>query len=193
MAPETEGNNTPILERARNHFVKTISEGTPIYLYFPQHIREVERWARRILVFHPEADSEVVLLGVYLHDIGQADGKYTEDHAVKSEAETIQFLTSEGYPNERIKQVAHCVRAHRCRDVQPETLEAKILASADSTSHMTDVVYIIMLSQTHLTREHILEKLRRDYRDINFLPDELKQELQPLYEAWEKLIKVFPK
>lgn len=194
MSKEQTKQESPIVGDARNHFVKLITEGVPVYPYFSRHIEKVEEWAQKILRYYPDADEEVVLLGVQLHDIGQADGKYEEDHAIKSEAETVKFLTEKKYPKEKIKQVAHCVRSHRCRDVQPETIEAQILVAADSASHMTDFVYIEMLGQEHISAEDVLEKLERDYQDTQqWLPEELKQEIVPLYEAWKKLIEVFPR
>jgi HD superfamily phosphodiesterase len=183
-----------IIADTRDYFLKLISEGTPIQPFFPQHVEKVQDWAQRILSFYPEADREIVLLSVWLHDIGQADGKYYEDHSVKSEVETRNFLFGKGYPKERAEQIAHCVRSHRCRDVQPETLEARILVAADSASHMTDFVYIIMLGQNHLSKQDVLDKLDRDYRDTDiYLPADLKPEVQKLYEAWKGLITAFPK
>lgn len=184
---------TPMIEEARIHFLKAISEGTPIYPYYARHVEEVERWTRKILPLFPEADIEIVSLAVQLHDIGHADGKYWEDHAAKSEDKTIRFLSERNYPTDKIQKVAHCVRAHRCRDVQPTTVEAHVLAVADSASHMTDFVYIVMLGQEHLPKKDVLEKLERDYQDIQWLPGQLRREIEPLYDAWKRLIEVFPK
>lgn len=193
MSVEQRPFSSPIVEEAKAHFLKTIAEGTPIQPFFPQHVEKVEEWAERIRTFYPGADPEILFLSVWLHDIGQADGKYYEDHAVKSEAEAIRFLSEKAYPEEKIAQVAHCVRSHRCRDVQPETTEAKILVAADSASHMTDFVYITMLGQSHISKQDVLDKIERDYRDIKNLPDELQPEVQRLYEAWKILITAFPK
>ena len=115
-----------LIQKAKNHFLRAIKNGTPLYKYFPQHVAEVEKWAKRLLDLYPEADEEVVLLSVWLHDIGQADGDYNEDHAIKSEREARRFLSSIGVENQKLEQVAHCVRAHRNKDVAPKTLEARI-------------------------------------------------------------------
>lgn len=192
MSAEHKRSPNPIVEIAKNHFLQTIAKGSPIYAYYPEHVENAELWATKILHYFPEADNEIVLLAVQLHDIGHADGKYWEDHAIKSELETISFLTKIGYPESRINQVAHCVRAHRCRDVTPNTIEARILAAADSASHMTDFVYIVMLKQNHLSRDDIQAKIDRDYHDAEWLPKELIDEITPLYKAWKKLIGVLP-
>ena len=181
-----------IVDKTKKHFLTSIHNGDPTYFRFPQHAQEVERWVHKILHFYPEADKEVVLISVWLHDIGQADGNYDVDHAIKSEEETISFLSKNNYPKDKIDKVAHCVRAHRCKDVQPNSIEAKILATADSASHMTDIIYFLMLSEEHLPKDKVLDKLERDYREKNFLPKELQPEVNDLYEAWKGLIKAFP-
>lgn len=186
--------NTPLVEATREHLLIKIKEGHPIHPYFQRHVEEVENWAHRILPYYPEADTEIVLLSVLLHDIGQLDGDYKVDHAIKSEKKAISFLTKEKYSESKILKVAHCVRAHRCKDVQPNSTEARILAAADSASHMADIPYILMMGQSHITRQDVLDKLERDFRDVNnFLPQELEQETEQLYVAWKNLLEVFPK
>ena len=181
--------NDPI-ERTKAHFLKTMEEGTLRYQSFPQHVEHVEQWADRCLRICPEADKEIVLLSVWLHDIGHVDGDESQDHAIKSEREARWFLADIGLAPERIEAVAHCVRAHRCRDVPPRTIEAKILAVADSASHMSDLTYLEML-QDGVPKGVILEKLERDYRDVGVFP-EMKDELAVIYRAWRGLLDTFP-
>jgi 23S rRNA maturation-related 3'-5' exoribonuclease YhaM len=192
--PKEKSVHTPIIDATREHLLTKIKEGHPIHPYFQRHIEEVENWANRILPYYPEADTEIILLSVWLHDIGQLDGDYKVDHAIKSETEAISFLSKEKYPEDKILEVAHCVRSHRCKDVQPNSVEAKILAAADSASHMADIPYILMMGQSNLTRQDVLDKLERDFRDTNnFLPIELKPQTKQLYKAWKGLLEVFPK
>lgn len=180
---------SPLISQARGHFLKSFKKSSGGYPYLPRHVKEVEKWAKKILKDHPEADQEIVLLSVWLHDIGQTLGGKENDHAVKSEAEVKRFLTRLNLAPERVKKVAHCVRAHRCRDVQPKTLEAKILAAADSASHLTDINYLVHISDG--LRDYTFAKLERDYRDISLIP-KLKKELTPLYQAWKTLLSVYP-
>lgn len=129
-----------------------------------------------------------MLISVWHHDIGQATGGEEPDHAVTSEAEARRLLAAAGLSPDGIEEVAHCVRAHRCRDVQSKSLEAKIVAAADSASHMTDINYIVMASGVSARRA--LEKLERDYRDVGLVPD-LRDEITPLYEAWRRLLDAY--
>lgn len=179
-----------IIEKTKTHFLETFEKKKdPLYAYLPRHVAEAEKWANKVLQKYPEADKEVVLLSIWLHDIGQALGEENEDHAVKSEVEARCFLSKLGLAPEEIEKVAHCVRTHRCKDVQPETLEARILAAVDSASHMTDICYIDMISEK--SKQATLEKLERDYRDADLLPG-LQEEIAPLYESWKKLLNAFP-
>lgn len=179
-----------IIEKTKSHFLKVFKkrECNP-YPYLPRHVAEVEKWTRRILKNYPKADKEVVLLSVWLHDIGQVIGKEDEDHAVKSEMEVKRFLLEIGLAPEKVNKVAHCTRAHRCKDVEPQSLEAKILAVADSVSHMTDINYIVHMSDN--LRDYAITKLERDYKDVGLFP-KLQKEITPLYEAWKKLLNVYP-
>lgn len=180
-----------LVQKAKRHFLETMKRGTPAYNYFPEHIKEVEKWAIRILKYAPKANKEVLLTSVWLHDIGHADGDYKIDHAIKSENEAKNFLSGLKVNKLKIKNILHCVRSHRCKDVRPQTQEAKVLAAADSASHMTSFAYIAMM-QDGASRERILKKLERDFRDKNYLPAPLAKELAPLYKAWKELLKIFP-
>ncbi|MDD5145119.1 MAG: hypothetical protein PHW72_03275, partial [Candidatus Pacebacteria bacterium] len=108
---------------------------------------------------------------------------------IESEKETRKFLKTLRLDTEKIEKIAHCVRAHRCKDVQPKTIEAKILATADSASHFTDGCYMEMAMGG--IKGQALEKIDRDYRDVGIFP-KLKKEITPLYNAWKNLLKIYP-
>ena len=184
--------NSDFIELTKKHFLKTYQQADPNiipYKYLPEHVVECEKWAKRILKKYPKANEEVLLVAVWLYDIGQVFEPKDKDHAIKSEREAKRFLSEVGFPLDLIKEVAHCVRSHRNRDVRPRMLEAKILAAADSASHMTDACYIDMAQKAG--KEAALAKIERDYRDVGFLK-ELKKEVTPIYRAWKNLIRVLP-
>jgi len=179
-----------ILEKTKSHFLKTFTKKKhPIYIYLPKHVAQVERWARKIARGDTIVDKNILLPSVWLHDIGLVIGNDKSDHAIKSEEEAKRFLKKIGVEPERIKKIAHCVRAHRCRDIKPTTKEAKVLAVADSISHLTDFNYIVHCQEGE--KRYALSKIERDYRDIGLFP-KLQREITPLYRAWKKLLNVFP-
>jgi len=183
-----------ILEKAKENFLKMIVDFGSDPYHLGKHVPEVERWAKYMLGKYPEADKEVVLLAVWLHDIGHYPLPYEGDHAARSEAVAKAFLEKEKYPEEKISRVLHCVRSHRCSDVMPKTLEAKIVAFCDSASHMTDDIYFDMSRDDKKEGREFraYAKLERDFRDLSSFP-EVKKELVGLYEAWKKLLEEYEK
>jgi hypothetical protein len=186
---DSERLSSNFVELTKDHLLRSVEVGDPNFSYIPRHITQVKRWSDRLLSLKPEADSEIVYLSVYLHDIGFVIGDPNQDHAVNSEIEARRWLTEIGYPYEKIEKVAHSVRAHRCKDVKPETIEAVLLAVADSASHLTDVTYREIAKIE--SKEQALKKLERDFKDIGIFP-EIQQELIPYYICWKSVLEIYP-
>ena len=119
----------PTIEQARQWY----PENDPVHGF--DHVLRVTHMAER-LARAEGADEEVVRAAALLHD---AEGSATEggdlgrvDHHQASAEFARQVLQEEGWDEERIAAVQHCILAHRFReDTAPETLEAKILFDAD--------------------------------------------------------------
>lgn len=79
------------------------------------------------------ADLEIVRAAALLHDASGADPRENRAEHENASAEFARkVLGEEGWPEERILAVQHCIRSHRYRGKeQPETLEAKVLFDAD--------------------------------------------------------------
>jgi uncharacterized protein len=115
------------------------------------HVLRVLRLAEH-LAQAEGADLEIVRAAVLLHDAGldlpldsvvqplppesseggaQHSARANHQHASADFASRV--LRAEGWPEDRIAAVVHCIRAHRFRDdsEQPQTLEAKVLFDAD--------------------------------------------------------------
>ncbi|MBN1916225.1 HD domain-containing protein [Candidatus Dojkabacteria bacterium] len=181
-----------LVETVRAYFLSVVEKAPDSNRrakYMPHHIEKVEGHARELQKMNPTADHAVVHISVLLHDIGAILGDPEADHAVNSEIEARRFLGGISGDKELIETVAHCVRAHRNGDVKPETLEAKILVTADSASHLTDGIYIELVLRDGT--EKAKEKLERDVRDLGLFP-EYEEKMRPLYEAWQNLLDVFP-
>jgi uncharacterized protein len=98
------------------------------------HIQRVYRMAER-LAQAEGADLEIVRAAALLHDIegSHPAGEERHNHHQQSADIAAEILREEGWPEERIAAVQHCIRAHRYRDTRepPATLEAKVLFDAD--------------------------------------------------------------
>jgi uncharacterized protein len=95
------------------------------------HILRVLALAERIARAEG-GDLEIVRAAVLLHDAaGAAPGERAGHHEAAADFARA-VLQTEGWPEERIQAVGHCIRAHRFRGTEaPRTLEAKILFDAD--------------------------------------------------------------
>jgi uncharacterized protein len=95
-----------------------------------QHVIRVKKNALRIAVDYPDADREIIVYAVLLHDVGRnVKGK---NHAEVGAEKSREFLNKLGMNTEIIDRIVHAIRTHRYRDREmPETLEAKILFDAD--------------------------------------------------------------
>jgi len=183
-----------IIKNAKTLFLDNIKTYWQDPYWLVNHVEEVEKWWKYMNKKYPESDIDVIILSAWLHDIWHYP-IWDIDHAIISEQKAKVFLDNEKCNAKITKNILHCIRSHRCRDVLPETLEAKIVAFIDSASHMTDTMYLDILRHDKiewLGSERALQKLWRDYRDLTFFP-EVKEELNELYESWKNLLINFDK
>jgi len=120
----------PTIEQARTWY----QEADPVHDF--DHVLRVYRIAERLATAEG-ADLEIVHAAALLHDSrGSAPGgSGTErlEHHLTSAVFAREVLLIEGWPEERIQAVQHCIRAHRFRHngEKPQTLEARVLFDAD--------------------------------------------------------------
>lgn len=94
------------------------------------HISRNFSRARKILE-QEAADVELTLAGVILHDIGYFYG-CLKDHAHVGAERCEKILVEQGFVQEEIEAVRHCIVAHDpASGVLPQTMEAKIVYDAD--------------------------------------------------------------
>jgi len=98
------------------------------------HIERVYRMAERLAIAEG-ADLEIVRAAALLHDAdGTTPGSDARlEHHLRSAEFALLILQAEGWTEQRIKAVQHCIRAHRYRDDRepPATIEAQVLFDAD--------------------------------------------------------------
>jgi uncharacterized protein len=119
----------PTLEQARSWY-----PDDPVHGF--DHVQRVVRLAAQIARAEG-ADLEIVQAAALLHDAQDrrqppgANHRAAHHHASADFA--AEILAAEGWSEERIAAVQHCIRAHRFRDNSepPQSLEAKILFDAD--------------------------------------------------------------
>lgn len=117
-------------------------------LYNALEIAKAERWV----------DYDILIAACLLHDIGRkeqiADSSLC--HAAVGSEKAYAFLLKLGMENAFAEAVRHCIATHRFRkNLQPQTIEAKILFDADKL----DVTGAIGIARTLLYKGTVTEPL----------------------------------
>jgi len=111
------------------------------------HILAVLKHARKLgKIF--QADFQVLELSAILHDYaGIKDYKLYPKHHVHSGELAEELLRGYNYPEEKIQHIKECIFSHRGSvKMRRKTIEAKILASADAMSHITEIADMFHLA-----------------------------------------------
>jgi len=143
------------------------------YRAWSEHIVPVIYYAK-LLAKKLKADVEIVELAAILHDYGSVSkNEWYLNHHIIGARLAEEVLRKYNYPPERIKQVQHCIMAHRAsKRIRAETLEAKIIACADSMAHFANISSLLYLAfmqhglSTTDGRQFVLDKLRRSWQKL---------------------------
>jgi uncharacterized protein len=118
----------PTIEEAKNWYDPV----DPVHGF--DHVLRVYRMAE-VIGAELGADMEILKAAALLHDASGAapgEGGARASHEQDSAEFARGVLQEEGWGEERIRAVEHCIRTHRYRNQEePESLEAKILFDAD--------------------------------------------------------------
>ncbi len=160
--------------------------------FFGEHLLGVEKNVKFLLNNLLQADKEIVMLGVWLHDLQRIRG-IKGDHQKIGAEEAEKVLNKYDYKKDVIEKVKKIILCHSCDDVMPETLEEKILASADAMSHYYNDFYlrIATLGQRNLEefRKWVLEKIDRDYNKKIFF-DFAKEKIKFNHDTLVNLLRM---
>lgn len=125
-----------------------------------EHVYRVLYNALEIAKAEPDTNYDVLIAACLLHDIGRIDQIADPSlcHAAVGAEKARQFLLGLGMEADFTDQVCHCIQTHRFRkNLQPQTLEAKILFDADKL----DVTGAIGIARTLMYRGTLTEPLYR--------------------------------
>ena len=116
----------PTVEQARGWY----TDDDPVHGF--DHVLRVTRTAEEIGK-QLGADLEILRAAALLHDAAGADPRENRAQHQNASAELArQTLQEEGWPEDRVEAVLHCIVSHRYRGKQrPKSLEAQILFDAD--------------------------------------------------------------
>ncbi len=139
------------------------------------------------------ADKDLSVAGAWLHDFGDAfarrHSKEQHEEVIKSESRKV--LAESGYSDEETREILEVIiEPHSCKAGNPpQTIEGKVLATADALAHLTTDFYI-QFTWMHLPEgksyegfiDWVNEKLERDFYHKIFF-DEIREEVKDSYES----------
>ena len=108
-----------------------------------------------------DEDLEIITLAAWFHDSGYIDGPEAHEH--RSAAMAEDFLTENGYPNDKAAKVAQLIKATQL-GVEPQTHLEKIIKDADC-SHFAEPNYILL---SELLREEWKITQKKVYSDLEW-------------------------
>jgi predicted metal-dependent HD superfamily phosphohydrolase len=156
------------------------------------HLMIVKKYADRLAEI-TSPNREVLELAVWLHDIGRI--RYGEiNHHISGAQDAEVILRDHNYSQEIIDKVKECILTHRCeaKDRLPESLEAKILASADAM-YTLDVIPVFFWEASHEmglgvkeSCDWVAEEIERSWKKI--LIPEGKDIVKDKYDAFKVIV-----
>ncbi len=160
----------------------------PIFIhhlwYVTHHLTIVEEISLELCDRYPNADVDLVLLLVWMHDYE----KITRQIPPESKISEQDFLTQFGIGSERIQQVLNSIEIidrKNPEELRTAPIEIQILSSADGASHLVGPFFsIYWWENPNLSIEELrsrnLKKLTTDWERKIVLP-EVKTAFEPQY------------
>ena len=177
-------NGERMLDKVREVVRSQCEEGDWKY-----HVVVVIKYAKQ-LARELDADEDLAELGALLHDIGRiAVAGGDPDHEIVGVPIAEEILKEQGYSQEVIEEVKHCVESHRAsKGIPPKTTTARIVADADAMAHFDAVPALIQLAlkmennDLEKAVQWVYEKIERDWNRKLTLP-EAREMMKDKYDA----------
>ena len=142
-----------------------------------------------------DANEELSRTAALLHDIADAVMlRHDPTHEERSLQMARELMLETGYTEDEVTLVVDdAIRYHSCHDgAQPDSIEGKVLATADSLAHLKTDFYVF--AAWALGREKpldevkswVLKKIDRDYNN-KILFDDVRTEVTPDYNLVKTL------
>lgn len=159
--------------------------------YFPKdsgeafwniHVKNVIRFSREMARKYG-ANEDVLWVAAILHDIGQVEN--LEKHDELSVKRADEIMREKGFNKDYVELVKKTILTHRNKKYKPETLEQRILATADVLSHFKTAHYLWIGFSSEKEFKDLMadfsKKIERYYNEKIFFEDEKKM-VEPYYK-----------
>ena len=135
--------------------------------YRLEHTRRVVKLAKRISK-EMKADTKIITLAAWLHDISKPGISRVENHGIKSAKVAAEILESQGFDKNTIDRVEDTICKHvgLTLETQLEPIEAQILWEADKLDKLGIVGYLQgVLNWARMDVEKTMNDLAKNLRD----------------------------
>ena len=160
--------------------------------FIENHIKAVVHEAKWLASFYPEADREVVEAGAWLHDVGHIfseeekrprKNEQLQYHHIRSSNLAQELFQDMDIEEKKSKKIIHCIKSHRTsKPPAPDSIEAKIVASADNLSHFVKFEFLSGM----LGVDYSIKKIERDLEAEFMVPEATKKAKSLLEEIKKK-------
>lgn len=157
------------------------------YSFWDIHVKPVIEYSKQMAEKY-KADFEAVWLAAILHDVARLTEEEPHDEIGSEKAYSL--LLEKGFNKDLAEKVKNIVLTHRCKKYPPETLEQKIVASADAMAHFLTPFYCWIGKYSSKNFAELLKgnlrKMERDYNQKIFFEDEKKmvEEQYKMLKNW---------
>ncbi|HAV11038.1 MAG TPA: hypothetical protein DCX32_00605 [Candidatus Moranbacteria bacterium] len=182
-----QGDISEIEEYVRKIFVESPHVEDPdrkklLQNFWENHTKEVVDLSLELAKKYG-ADREIVHLGALFHDFSLAYD--SEPHDEVSADKAFEFLIVNWFNRDVAEKVRDIILKHRCKKFIPETLEEKIVSTADAIAHFIPAFY---KGAAEVAREDYAEMIRGK---IDKLEDEYERKV--FFEDEKKILKKYMK
>jgi hypothetical protein len=172
------------IEEIKNYAIKAFIEAD-LEWYIESHLKLVETYTLSLINSYPDVDKDSLLLAVWLHDTEYLKTVDKSNHEQDGCDEAELIMKKFDWDQKDINKVKDIIITHSCKDNMPETIEQKILSTADAMSHFNKDFYLNIAVLGQRNKEEFVKwasaKLEKDYREKIFFPEAL-EEIKPQYE-----------
>jgi len=179
-----------IKERVKNLYADSTDDCMRTWFY-PGHVEVVFNYVLEIAK-RENIDPTIPALAGLFHDIARANGVFDDPQLMDDSLKTTKDLMQQAnYTSAEIDPVCDIIKIHSCRNEPPNTLEGKVMVTADALAHfMTDFYFVLPFYGWYRAaktfegyKAWLLEKVERDFnKKIQFNID--KERAKARYQSF---------
>lgn len=160
---------------------------------FEKHMMGVVKFAKKLSEIY-KANTLVVVLAAYLHDIHYIQTEDHKTHEIGGSKFVKKYLKDYEIPEDEINLISLCVLNHRgSKNSKKETIEEKIVACADAMDHIdrSTEMFFRTISKRNTYEEAfswIGKKLKRSWKKIEL--EKARELVQEKYSAAKVLFEI---